>query len=208
MLKRLYLIRHGETEGAGDGEPRYKGSIDVSLSARGLRQTGATAAHMKRAGLAPDAIYASPLSRARATADELGHAFGLGHEVIQTLRERHFGLWEGMTFREIAARWPDAFNAWAADPLSFSPTEGESTREVHERALGAFYEIAKRHAGGSVAIVAHGGINRVLLCQFLGIPLEHIFRVEQDFACLNIVRFYDGGEPCVKLMNATYHEAE
>ncbi len=71
--------------------------------------------------------------------------------------------------------------------------------DFSSRALEAFNGIVSRHEGESIAIVAHGGINRVILCGLLGIPLENIFRIEQDFAALNIIELWD--YPVVKLIN-------
>jgi broad specificity phosphatase PhoE len=120
--------------------------------------------------------------------------------VVAELRERHFGIWEGMTLNEISERYPDEFRAWAANPLEHSPTGGESTLQVRDRLIPAYEEIIARHPGESIAIAGHGGVNRIVLCHILGIPLEHIFRVEQDNAAVNIVNFYDK-YPVVRLMN-------
>ena len=116
------------------------------------------------------------------------------------MRERNFGLWEGMSFEEIKEKYPEEFNDWAGNPLEFSPVNGESTLEVRDRVVDAFEKIVHAHPGERVAIVAHGGVNRIILCHILGIPMENIFRVEQDFAALNIIEFWDR-YPVVKLMN-------
>ena len=104
-----------------------------------------------------------------------------------------------MTFDEIKQKWPDAFKAWAANPLEFSPMGGENTMALKARALKAFIEIVAANNGKNIAIVAHGGINRILLCELLGIPLENIFRIEQDFAALNVIALWD--YPVVKHIN-------
>ena len=104
-----------------------------------------------------------------------------------------------MTFDEIQQRWPDAFRAWAENPVKFSPMDGESTLEVRDRAVETFKEITGNHCGDTLALVAHGGITRVLLCELLGVPLENIFRIEQDFAALNIIELWD--YPVVTRMN-------
>jgi alpha-ribazole phosphatase/probable phosphoglycerate mutase len=77
--------------------------------------------------------------------------------------------------------------------------KGESTLEVRDRGMNAFNDIVSRHNGKSIAIVAHGGINRAILCELLGIPLENIFRIEQDFAALNVIELWD--YPVVKKIN-------
>jgi alpha-ribazole phosphatase/probable phosphoglycerate mutase len=105
-----------------------------------------------------------------------------------------------MSFSEIRRQYPGEFNAWAVDPVKFSPTGGESTEAVRDRVIPAFYEVLRKHPDGEIAIVSHGGITRIILCEVLGIPLQNIFRVEQNFGCLNIIEFYDD-VPVVRVMN-------
>jgi len=116
------------------------------------------------------------------------------------LRERNFGLWEGMSFDEIREKYPLEFDAWADNPLEFSPMEGESTLAMRDRVIQAMKEIMGNHNKENIAIVAHGGVNRIILCHLLGIPLGNIFRIEQDYGALNIIEFWDKG-PVIKLLN-------
>ncbi|GBE31164.1 MAG TPA: histidine phosphatase family protein [Nitrospirae bacterium] len=207
MVTTVYLIRHGQTEGSD--ENRYKGHIDVPLSDEGMKQVGRLSDHMSglfnngsgSSGLSH--IYCSDLVRAVRTAEIIGKPFGLMPDIIPQLRERSFGQWEGMTFDEIRETYPGEFDAWVKNPLEFSPVGGESTLEVRGRVMPVFYELVGRHEGGSIALVAHGGINRIVLCDILGIPLLHIFRIEQAFACLNILDFYEE-TPVLRAMNLTF----
>jgi broad specificity phosphatase PhoE len=233
MLTTLYLIRHGETEGSETR--RYKGHMDVPLSEHGAEQMKRLAKFIstevqkcksaKATSALPDfctsaltSVYCSDLSRAVKSAELIAEPHGLKPVIIPELRERNFGVWEGMSFDEIKENYPEEFNAWADNPLKFSPMEGESTIKVRDRAVGALEIILNRNAdnppippldkggrGGvtsseSIAIVSHGGINRILLCELLGIPLENIFRIEQDYGCLNVVELWDN-YPVVKLIN-------
>jgi len=212
MVRTLYLIRHGETEGSE--VRRYKGSIDVPLSERGIGQIRRLSDFM--AGTSElQAVYCSPLIRALKSAEIIAEPRGLKPIVIPDFRERSFGIWEGMSFDEIKARYPEEFEAWAGDPLRYSPLQGESTLEVKERVIRELNRILNHHSnsaapsnssndpdGISIAIVAHGGVNRVILCQIMGIPLENIFRIEQDYGCLNIIEFHDD-YPVAKLINYT-----
>ncbi|HDH11280.1 MAG TPA: alpha-ribazole phosphatase [Nitrospirae bacterium] len=196
MATTVYLIRHGETEDADSR--RYKGRIDVPLSENGVEQIKRLADYFFQ-NSELKAVYCSGLIRSVRSADIIAEPYGLKPVIVEGLKERNFGVWEGMSFDEIKEKWPDAFDAWAENPLKFSPMEGESTIEVRERALKAFDEIMKKHNGDSIAIVAHGGINRVILCELLGMPLENIFRIEQDFAALNVIELWD--YPVVKHIN-------
>jgi alpha-ribazole phosphatase len=200
MVTTLYLIRHGATEGTH--EKRYKGSIDVPISQEGLEQVGKAAEFIRGElrGESLAAIYTSPLSRAVASAEVVGAAYGLEPVIDNNLKERHFGVWEGMTFSEIRGQYPGEFEKWADDPLEHSPVGGESTIEVRDRIMPVVEAIISRHDGEAVAIVGHGGINRIIICELLGIPLEHMFRIEQDNAAVNIIKFYDR-YPAAKLIN-------
>ena len=100
------------------------------------------------------------------------------------LRERHFGRWEGMTFSEISQQYPTEFAAWARNPLRHRPKGGESTIAVHDRVTAALELILMHHAGDNkIAIAAHGGVNRVILCHIMNMPLDQIFRIETEQRC-------------------------
>ncbi len=227
MVTILYLIRHGETEGAD--KRRYKGSIDVTLSENGVRQMERVSEYIAEAvqmnsniidpkqssnppsppflkggkGGLLSAVYCSDLSRAIKSAEIIGAPYSLKPIVIPALRERNFGTWEGMSFDEIREKYPDEFDAWAGNPLKFSPMGGESTSEMTKRVIKSFDEIIADHAGENIAVVSHGGVNRIILCRILGIPLENIFRIEQDYGALNIIEYWDQ-YPVVKLINGIF----
>jgi alpha-ribazole phosphatase len=204
-MTKIFLIRHGETVDANSR--RYKGHIDIDLSDNGIDQVKRLSDYMvqnrstlfKDRSNGLDAVYCSDLSRAMKSAEIIAEPFDLKPVVNVGLKERNFGVWEGMSFDEIKDKWPDAFDSWAANPVEFSPMEGESTLEVKERAMKTYDEIVSKHEGECIALVAHGGINRVILCELIGIPLENIFRIEQDFAAMNEIEIWD--YPVVKKFN-------
>jgi alpha-ribazole phosphatase len=203
----LYIIRHGRTEGPkGPEDTRYKGTIDVPLAAEGRAQAGKSGEALKlmlgtKAGGIVN-VYCSPQSRALESAVEITRALGLKAPPIiePELRERDFGIWEGMSFKEIGAAYPVEFKAWANNPLKYSPMEGETTLEVSDRVIPVFERMLKKHEGGHVVAITHGGVSRVALCHYLGLPLEYIFRLEQGFACINLIRFTEMG-PRLEMMN-------
>lgn len=230
MVTTLYLIRHGETEGSET--KRYKGSIDVPLSEKGIEQVEKVAVFVRehlrlessakyqsylrdihktkgsrvrgsegsREAQRLAAVYTSNLSRAMKSAEIIARPYKLKPIQMKELRERSFGIWEGMSFTEIKERYPEEFSAWAGNPLKYSPVEGESTVEVEKRVMKAVNRILKKHKGDEIAIVSHGGVSRIILCNILGIPLENIFRIEQDYAAVNIIEFWNK-YPVVKLIN-------
>ena len=197
MVTTLYLIRHGETEGSE--AKRYKGTLDVPLSEKGIKQVGHLSRYILRV-VNLTAVYCSNLSRALKSAEIIARPHSLSPVVVPSLRERNFGHWEGMSFDEIKVKYPQEFADWAGNPMAFSPVNGETTLEVRDRVVDGFEKIICARPGENIAIVAHGGVNRIILCHILGIPLENIFRVEQDYGALNIIEFWDK-YPVVKLMN-------
>jgi alpha-ribazole phosphatase len=227
MVTTLFLVRHGAL--LGSGQKRYNGSIDTPMSEEGMGQVKAAAAfigdHLRDSGHSRyfsylrdvhvsagpgdyreegadglQAVYCSDLIRAVTSAEIIAGLYGIEPVKVPGLRERSFGQWEGMTFSEIKEKFPSEFEAWASNPLVHGPVGGESTEEVKERAVGALEEILARHKGDNVTVVAHGGINRIILCHILGMPLENLFRIEQDYAAVNIVEFWEK-YPVVKLIN-------
>jgi alpha-ribazole phosphatase len=224
MITTLFLIRHGETEGAEKW--RYKGSIDVPLSDNGKKQMERLSKYIsgtakKRGGArresdaggsarlrlsCPDitAVYCSDLSRAVKSAEIIAAACSVKPSIVPALRERNFGIWEGMSFEDIKEKYAEEFYAWAGNPMRFSPIGGESTSEVRERVMKALDDIIAVHSGECISVVSHGGVIRIILCEALGIPLENIFRIEQDYAALNVIEYRDK-YPVVRLINGLIH---
>jgi len=179
----IYLVRHGSVVGAATR--RFIGHLDVPLSPLGEGEATALARRLSSAKLT--AAYSSDLSRTRRTAEILGAPHGLEVVVLPELREFSMGRWEGLTAEEIRALDPVAFEAWMADVGRFQFPDGESLSDVEARVWPAFEAIEARHAGGSVLVVAHGGPNRIVLCRALGVPLERILTLGQDYAALSVM---------------------
>jgi alpha-ribazole phosphatase/probable phosphoglycerate mutase len=197
----VYLLRHGETEGP---KKVYKGHLDIPMNENGIKQVEKVSEVLKeirkKYELSKSIILSSPLKRASKTAQIISECLGIEVKIDDILKERSFGKWEGMSIEEIMEYYPEEFERWRQNPVHYSPLDGESTLEVSIRAKKAIEQVLNQYQGFQVFITAHGGINRVILCNILNIPLENIFRIEQDFACLNIIEFYDR-YPLIKLLN-------
>ncbi len=167
MTTRLVLVRHGAT--VWHAENRYAGSTDVALDPSGLAQAERLAGWAPTAGLA--AIWCSPLSRARTTAEPSARATGLALQIDARLREIDFGQIEGKTIAEAEGLFPDEIRRFQADPVSFPMPGGEDPRAAAERAQAALRDIAAAQVGGRVLVVAHNTLIRLTLCSLLGIPL-------------------------------------
>jgi len=155
---RLIAVRHGET--AWNLDTRIQGHIDIGLNATGLWQA-------QRAGqaLADEdigAIYASDLSRAWQTAEAIAKPHGLSVQSEPRLRERAFGHLEGMSFAEIESMLPEDAKRWRERDPEFEPVGGESLLTFRDRVTRVAAELAARHPGQLVTLVAHGGVMDVL----------------------------------------------
>ncbi|OPX20426.1 MAG: alpha-ribazole phosphatase [Desulfobacca sp. 4484_104] len=195
---RLYLVRHGQV---ADGHTHiYNGHNDVDLSPFGVRQFEALADHWRDLHL--DAIYASDRLRARRGAEIIARHRGLSVQAVPEFRELNFGIWEGLSFAQIAERYPQELQNRFQDLTNYRIPEGESLADVQARVIPALERLCQRHAGKQFLVVAHAGINRVILCQALGICLDNLFRVDQTYAGYSIIDYFPD-LPVVRLFNAT-----
>ena len=170
----LLLIRHGET--AWNAEHRIQGHLDIPLSATGIRQAASLGRRL--AAEAITAIYSSELARAWLTAVPFAARLGLDIIPDSRLRERSFGVFEGLTADEIAARHPEGFRLWRMRDPAWAMDEGESGQQLIDRVLSALHDIASRHHGETVAVVTHGGVLDVAYRAARGLswdaPREHL----------------------------------
>jgi alpha-ribazole phosphatase len=185
----IYLLRHGEVEGASTR--RFIGHLDVPLSAEGERQCAAQAERLRATKLT--AVFSSDLGRSRRSAEIIGAPHGLIPNIVPALREMDMGRWDGLTASQIREREPEAFADWMARIGEFPFPEGESVPDLLARVAPAFDAIVAAHAGRPIAIVAHGGPNRALLCRALGLPLARLLTFGQDYAALSILEEASGG---------------
>jgi broad specificity phosphatase PhoE len=197
MLIRVYLMRHGEV--ANGGEKRYNGHIDVDITEKGIEQMHRLAGILE--GKPVSAVYSSDLIRSAKGAKIISDRLGLTPTSIRTLRERSVGQWEGMTAEEIKHCYPREYAAWRADLLNYRPPEGECLLDVRERIIPEYRRIVAAHAGQEIALLLHGGVNRVILADALGVPLLNLFRIDQAFGALNIIDHHSDGMTVVKLLN-------
>lgn len=188
VLTRICLVRHGETE--WNAERRIQGQIDIGLNAAGLRQAEAAGRWLKAAGIS--ALYASDLKRAWATGQAIGQAVGVQPVPVPELRERRYGIFEGLTYAEAESRYPDGYAAFEGRNADYAFEHGESLKVMYERVTGKLKELAQRHLGESIVVVVHGGVLDVINRFVRGNPLE----MPRDFlipnAGINWISAVDG----------------
>lgn len=197
-MSEVYLVRHGEI--TQSSPRRFVGRTDLPLTDHGREQMAGVARFL--AGRGVGRLLCSPLARCVESAGIVGAALGLVPETMPDLREISLGSWEGLSVDEVRERFPGRYEARGRNLAGFRPPGGESFADVQRRAWPVF-ELATADLDEPLAMVAHGGVNRVLLCRILGMPLENLFRLEQHYACVNVLHA-GNGEFRIEAMNLRF----
>ena len=154
QVTRVLAIRHGET--AWNVDTRIQGQLDIPLNETGRWQAHRLALAVAEEGI--DAVYSSDLLRAWQTAQAVGRGCGRAVVADTGLRERGFGVFEGLTFAEIALRWPEQSARWRRRDPTFGADGGEVLNDFYARCVATATRLASAHPGQTIALVAHGGV--------------------------------------------------
>jgi alpha-ribazole phosphatase/probable phosphoglycerate mutase len=198
---RIYLVRHGQVEGFE--EKRYNGQVNVPLTEVGKEQSKAISDNLS--GVRVDAIYSSDLERSKYCAELVAKTHGISSSAEPALRELHIGDWEGRTWAELQAACPDDWRARLNDLVSYKVPGGESLQDAADRIRPCVQKALEQHQGKTIVVVAHGGVNRIVLLDAIGATLEQAFSIEQDYGCINIIDYFADGQSVVKLLNGVAH---
>jgi broad specificity phosphatase PhoE len=190
----IYVVRHGEVDPSW--RDRVYGCLDVPLSEHGAAEARASAAAL--AGVALDAVFTSPLARARFTADLLADQRQTAAIEHSGLRELDRGAWAGQSFAELESSDPGALARWNAAPDEVRPPNGESLVDLHRRVVAALRELIGDRTPRAVAVAAHGWVARVIVCDALGLPLAAAAKLRMRTGCVAAVHW--NGERPVRLL--------
>jgi 2,3-bisphosphoglycerate-dependent phosphoglycerate mutase len=168
MKTEFLLIRHGETLYNSQG--RMQGLIDSPLTDIGIRQAKAAAGALS--GKTFEAVYSSPLGRARKTAEIISQPLDCPLHFDPDLQERNMGIFQGLTTKEAASRFPDDFVIFKSHDPDYIIPNGESFRQKDDRGIECMRQIAKKHPGGKVVVITHGGILDAIFRHTLFISLD------------------------------------
>jgi broad specificity phosphatase PhoE len=197
---RLLLVRHAEPDESARG--RCYGRLDIGLSSEGRRRAEALGAAL--AEPRPAAVYSSPLSRALDTAAAFAAPLGLEPVVDDDLRELDFGELEGLTYDEIRREHGELYREWMERPAEVTFPGGEGLAALRDRVLPAVACVRLRHEGEAAAIVAHGGVIRVVLGDVLGLGDGAVFRLGLDYGGVSVVDWLDA-VPIVRAVNTVLY---
>ena len=183
---KLYLVRHGAIISVSG--KRYIGQIEAPLSESGVEQAWALRNWLEPVRFSQ--IFCSDLTRSERTAKIITGQKDTPIQVRSGLREINLGAWEGFTFQEIALRSPAEYEARGRDLENWRPPGGESFADCRKRVLPLLHEILSA-SQGNVLLVVHAGVNRLILCEALGIPTGNLMNLGQDSGCVNIIEYSD-----------------
>jgi len=174
-LTEIILVRHGETE--WNVQEVFRGRIDIELNETGLRQAELLAEYLS--GIKLDAVYSSPLKRALNTAQAIASHHKLEVKISPGLIDFDFGKWQGLSHQEIKRRYKKLYVQWLENPHLIRMPDGESLNGVRKRALGVVNEVVAKHEG-TIVLVSHRVVNKVLICALLGLDNSHFWNIRQD----------------------------
>ena len=197
----FYFVRHGQTTWNLEG--KYQGSTDVPLSALGEAQAECAARWFD--GKSFDAIYTSPLIRARRTAEAIARRQHTSVTEMAEFQEICFGAWEGLTYDEIEAQWPGAVETMYSAPDTVRIEGGETFAEVEKRTMAGMRRLIAAGDEKTYVIVSHGAAIRTILCGMMGIPLRHAWHFCQGNAAISCLRWYGEGDCWLYLLNGQDH---
>ncbi len=184
-MTRFIVIRHGETR--WNVEARIQGQGDSALTEAGIEQARALARRLATEKF--DLLVASDLGRAHDTARHVAARSGHELRLDARLRERSFGVGEGMTYEEIDRAYPDAFSRVREVDPDYVIPGGESRSQFHERVRGAFEGLAAQHPGKTIVVVTHGGVLATFYRHVKGIDLRTPHRIPITNASYNALAF-------------------
>ncbi|MGB5596695.1 MAG: histidine phosphatase family protein [Crocosphaera sp.] len=205
---RLLFIRHGETQ--WNRESRFQGIRDIPLNENGKQQGQKAADFLKEIKI--DFGVSSPLLRPKETAEIiLQYHQGITLDLRPPLTEICHGLWEGKLEADIEADFPGMLQQWKDAPETVQMPEGETLEQVWERAVACWQEIVKDYSNSpqpeTGIVVAHDAINKVILCQLLGLNPANFWNIKQGNGCVSVIDYPQGidGPPVLQAINLTTH---
>lgn len=186
-MVKVILVRHGETD--WNKQQIFRGRMDVALNKVGFAQARAVQEALKDVQI--DGLYSSPLSRAFETAKILGERRICEVEIEEGFIDINFGRWQGLSHQKVKEEYKDLYEMWLNKPQMVTFPEGESLEEVSRRSGDALEKVIKKYPGGTLAIVSHRVLNKVLLCTILGLELSHFWYIKQDTCAINRFEYKD-----------------
>jgi broad specificity phosphatase PhoE len=199
-MTTVFLVRHGRT--GWNKEQVFRGHKDVPLDEVGREEARLVGKRLKGEGI--KAVFSSPLSRARETAEAVARSHNVEVQIVEGLIDLHFGEWEGQSLKEVQKQYPDLYAQWQGAPHQVIFPGGEGLAAVRSRAIKAVEKIVERHPQEAVALVSHRVVLKVLICALLGLDNSHFWNIAQDTTAINCFKHRNGTWIC-NFLNDTCH---
>ncbi|MFC1915949.1 histidine phosphatase family protein [Chloroflexota bacterium] len=186
-MTEIIIVRHGETE--WNVNEIFRGRIDVGLNETGIRQAELLAEYLSTIKL--EAIYSSPLKRVLQTAEIIAGYHKLNVNTTPDLIDFNFGDWQGLSHQEVRNKYKALYKTWINHPEQVRMPAGESLDDVRERAMGLVKNTIDRYKG-TVVLVSHRVVNKVLICALLELDNSHFWKVKQDTCGITTFTYENG----------------
>jgi broad specificity phosphatase PhoE len=200
-MAELILVRHGET--AWNVEKIYRGRTDVDLDEVGVKQAELLGKYLSNWELA--AIYSSPLSRAIDTANTIARYQRIGVQIAEGLIDFDYGEWQALPEQEVKRLYLSLHNEWHNNPHKVRMPGGESLENVRRRAIEVVNDVISKYKG-SILLVSHRVVNKVLICSLLGLDTSYFWNIKQDVGGITIFNYIDGRFVLTRHNNTSYLE--
>ena len=199
---RIILIRHGETNWNKEG--RFQGQIDIPLNEKGKEQASKASQYLKEIEFTK--AFSSSMKRPYETAKIILKNNNIQIEKIESLVEINHGLWEGKLEEEIKQIWPEMLRDWHEKPESVTMPEGESIKQVSDRAISAWNHICNsQQENDTTLLVAHDAVNKTLLCHILGLSYSDIWMIKQGNGGITVIDIFKNKNNVLSSLNITNH---
>ena len=198
-MTEIILARHGETE--WNVAEVFRGRSDVELNETGIKQAKLLAEYLSDLKL--DAIYSSPLKRALTTAEMIASYHKLDVEITPGLIDFDYGEWQGLPHQEVKDKYKELYAQWIRNPHQVKMPVGESLDEVRKRAIGVIDNVIAKYQG-TVVLVSHRVVNKVLICALLGLDNSHFWNIRQDTCGITTFIYENGRFILTKHNNTSY----
>jgi broad specificity phosphatase PhoE len=198
-MTEIIIARHGQTEW-NVGEV-FRGRADIELDETGVKQAELLAEYLSSAKI--DAIYSSTLKRALRTAKAIASHHQLEVEIASGLIDFNFGEWQGLPHEEVKDKYKELYAQWTNNPHKVRTPAGETLDDVRKRAVSVVDEVIDRYEG-TVVLVAHRVVNKVLICALLGLHNSHFWDIRQDTCGITTFNYENGRFILTEHNNTSY----
>jgi len=185
-MTEIILVRHGETE--WNIKEIFRGRIDIELNETGIKQAELLAEYLSQVEM--EAIYSSPLKRALKTAEVIASYHNLNVEIAPGLIDFDYGEWQGLPHQEVKNKYKELYAEWIKNPHRVKMPGGGSLNDVRRRAIGVVDNIVSQYEG-TIALVSHRVVNKVLICTLLGLDNSHFWNIKQDMCGITTFTYKD-----------------